>query len=65
MSDRNHRPLEKAVKGKQQDPEEYHAWLIGKGYSPAKAMQKVAEKFGQVEQEKEAKAGWAWRKQRA
>jgi len=60
MTNRNHPPLEKAGKAKQ-DPEQYHAWLIGKGYSPARAMQMVAKKFGQLEQDKEAKPGWAWR----
>ncbi len=61
MTNRNHRPLEKAGRGKQQDPDSYHAWLIGTGYSPAKAMQMVASKFGQNDQEREGQPGWAWR----
>ena len=61
MTNRNHPPLEQASRGKH-DPEQNHAWLIGKGYSPARAMQMVAKKFGQMEQEKEANLGWAWRK---
>lgn len=61
MAKRNNPALEKAKVARQQDPEGYHAWLIGKGYSPAKAMQKVAEKFGQVEQERQPRTGWAWK----
>ncbi len=60
MAHRNHRPLEKAGRGKH-DPEQYHAWLLGKGYSPRKAMEMVAKKFGQEEQAREASTGWAWR----
>lgn len=43
------------------DPDGYHAWLIGKGYAPAKAMRMVAEKFGQIDEPNEPKLGWAWK----
>lgn len=49
-------------KRKQQgDPEGYHAWLIGKGFSAANAMRMVDAKFGQVKKEREPDVRGFWK----
>jgi len=42
------------------DPEMYHAWLLGKGYSAASAMRMVAAKFEhkQVKREPDLRGFW-------
>lgn len=50
----------KKWKERKPDPDGYYCWLIGKGYSSAKALKMVDAKFNKQDK-KDKDLGWAWK----
>jgi len=53
--------VSKPKKQKTDDPDMYHAWLLGKGYSAASAMRMVAAKFEQKQAKKDPDLRGFWK----
>lgn len=43
------------------DMDGYYYWLIGRGFSAARALKMVDAKYGKVVGKREPSLGWAWK----